>query len=145
MGALATKNTVGTADIDAKAVTTEKLAEGIVTSLGKADTALQPGALSDYQTKAQADAAYAVKTLEDQVGDVSAENMHTTASTVVTAIAEVADEAGAAQSAADTAQATANAAIPKPAGSCTESGATCVLVYNGTSYSWEDIARATEE
>ena len=256
LGALAKKNTVGTADIDAKAVTTEKLADGIVTSLGKADTALQQGALSDYQTKTQADAAYAVKTLEGQVGNVSAENMHTTASTVVTAIAEVSDEAGdaqraattaqgevdaleavvndeatglaaahtaidavegrvstaeseidavessvgeiqsdlaqmptnttigtlgnlqtdvktnlvgainevntnadsaataaaaaggkaaAAQSAADAAQKTANAAIPKPAGSCAEPGATCVLVYNGTSYSWEDIARATEE
>lgn len=242
LGALATKDTVGTADIDAKAVTTEKLADGIVTSLGKADTALQPGALSDYQTKTQADAAYAVKTLENQVGVVSAENMHTTASTVVTAIAEVSDEVGdaqqaattaqgevdaleavvnnettglaaahtaidtvkssvgeiqsdlaqmptnttigtltelktdvktnlvgainevntnadsaasaaaaaddkadAAQSAADAAQKTADAAIPKPAGSCKEPGATCVLVYNGTSYSWEDIARATEE
>ena len=256
LGALAKKNTVGTADIDAKAVTTEKLADGIVTSLGKADTALQQGALSDYQTKTQADAAYAVKTLEGQVGVVSAENMHTTASTVVTAIAEVADEvddaqqaattaqgevdaleavvnnettglaaahtaidavegrvstaegaidavkssvgeiqsdlaqmptnttigtlgnlqtdvktnlvgainevntnadnaasaaatsdgkADAAQSAADAAQETADAAIPKPAGSCAEPGATCVLVYNGTSYSWEDIARATEE
>ena len=256
LGALAKKNTVGTADIDAKAVTTEKLADGIVTSLGKADTALQQGALSDYQTKTQADAAYAVKTLEGQVGNVSAENMHTTASTVVTAIAEVSDEAGdaqraattaqgevdaleavvndeatglaaahtaidavegrvstaeseidavessvgeiqsdlaqmptnttigtlgnlqtdvktnlvgainevntnadsaataaaaaggkaaAAQSAADAAQKTADAAIPKPAGSCAEPGATCVLVYNGTSYSWEDIARATEE
>ena len=256
LGALATKNTVGTADIDAKAVTTEKLADGIVASLGKADTALQQGALSDYQTKTQADAAYAVKTLENQVGVVSAENMHTEASTVVTAIAEVSDEAGAAQqaattaqgevdaleavvnnestglaaahtaidavegrvstaenaidavessvgeiqsdlaqmptnttigtitdlktdvktnlvgainevntnadsaataaaaaddkadaaqSAADAAQETANAAIPKPAGSCAEAGATCVLVYNGTSYSWEDIARATTE
>ena len=256
LGALATKDTVGTADIDAKAVTTEKLADGIVASLGKADTALQKASLSDYQTKEQADAAYAVKTLEGQVGVVSAENMHTTASTVVTAIAEVADEAGAAQraattaqgevdaleavvnnettglaaahtaidavegrvstaesaidavessvdtiqsdlaqmptnttigtltdlqtdaktnlvgainevntnadnaasaaaaadskaaaaqSAADAAQETADAAIPKPAGSCAESGATCVLVYNGTSYSWEDIARATGE
>ena len=145
LGALAKKNTVGTADIDAKAVTTEKLADGIVTSLGKADTALQQASLSAYQTKTQADAAYAVKTLENQVGVVSAENMHTTASTVVTAIAEVADEAGAAQSAADAAQETADAAIPKPAGSCAEPGATCVLVYNGTSYSWEDIARATEE
>ena len=256
LGALATKDTVGTADIDAKAVTTEKLADGIVASLGKADTALQQASLSDYQTKTQADAAYAVKTLENQVGVVSADNMHTTASTVVTAIAEVADEAGAAQravttaqgevdaleavvnnestglaaahtaidavegrvstaetaidavessvgeiqsdlaqmptnttigtlgnlqtevktnlvgainevntnadsaasaaaaadskadaaqSAAEAAQETANAAIPKPAGSCAEPGATCVLVYNGTSYSWEDIARATEE
>ena len=249
LGALAKKNTVGTTDIDAKAVTTEKLADGIVASLGKADTALQQASLSDYQTKTQADAAYAVKTLENQVGVVSAENMHTEASTVVTAIAEVADEAGdaqqaattaqgevdaleavvnnettglaaahtaidavegrvstaesaidtvkssvgeiqsdlaqmptnttigtlgnlqtdvktnlvgainevntnadsaattaaAAQSAADAAQETANAAIPKPAGSCEEPGATCVLVYNGTSYSWEDIARATEE
>ena len=235
LGALATKDTVATADIDAKAVTTEKLADGIVTSLGKADSALQQADLSDYQTKTQADAAYAVKALEGQVGNVSAENMHTTASTVVTAIAEVSDEAGAAQraattaqgevdaleavvnnettglaaahtaidavessvsgiqsdlaqmptnttigtlgnlqteektnlvgainevntnadnaataaaaaqSAADAAKATADAAIPKPAGSCAEPGATCVLVYNGTSYSWEDIARATEE
>ena len=145
LGALATKDTVGTTDIDAKAVTTEKLADGIVTSLGKADSALQQADLSDYQTKTQADAAYAVKALEGQVGNVSAENMHTTASTVVTAIAEVADEAGAAQRAADAAQETADAAIPKPAGSCAEPGATCVLVYNGTSYSWEDIARATEE
>ena len=101
LGSLATKSSVETADIASQAVTKEKLATDIVTSLGKADTALQ---------KTTADEAYAVKTLETQVGTVSAENMGTTATTVVTAIKEVAGEAAGAQTTATAAQGAAGTA-----------------------------------
>lgn len=43
LGALAAKNTVATTDIDDANVTKPKLATDVQTSLGKADTALQPG------------------------------------------------------------------------------------------------------
>ena len=109
LGSLATKSNVATADIASKAVTKEKLADEIVTSLGKADSALQQGDLDDYVTETEANAAYAVKTLEGQVGVVSAENMGTTATTVVTAIKEVAGEAADAATAAAGAQSAVDA------------------------------------
>ena len=107
-----TDGAVATADIANKAVTKEKLADDIVTSLGKADSALQQGSLNGYLTKTAADAAYAGKTLETQVGTVSKENMGTTtATTVVAGVKEAIDaakaadtKAGRAQTAADTAQ-----------------------------------------
>ncbi len=58
LGALADLDTVGTAQIVDKNVTKAKLADDIVTSLGKADSALQAADLSAYQTKEEADAAY---------------------------------------------------------------------------------------
>ena len=72
LGSLATKSSVSTADIASKAVTKEKLADDIVTSLGKADTALQQASLNGYITKTAADAAYA---------DIATETTANTAST----------------------------------------------------------------
>lgn len=117
-GALASKNTVSAAEIAANAVTTEKILDANVTkaklasdvqaSLGLADSALQ---------KAAADAAYAVKSTE-QTATAANNNAHkaltnigtlTTLTTdaktnTVAAINEVAGEAAAAQTAADSAQ-----------------------------------------
>lgn len=90
-------------------------------------------------------------TYNTQVGTVSAANMGTTATTVVAAINEVSKEAAAAdakavaadtkataaQSAASAANTLAAAAIPKPSGTCKD----CVLKYNGTAFSWEEIGR----
>ena len=102
LGSLATKSSVETADIASQAVTKEKLATDIVTSLGKADTALQ---------KTTADEAYAVKTLETQVGTVSKENMGTTtATTVVAGVKEAIDAAKAADNKAGQAKTAADAA-----------------------------------
>ena len=64
LGALAELDAVGTAQITDKNVTKAKLADDIVTSLGKADSALQSADLDAYQTKTAADAAYAVKSTE---------------------------------------------------------------------------------
>lgn len=106
-----TDGAVATADIASKAVTKEKLADDIVTSLGRADTALQQASLNGYLTKTAADAAYAGKTLETQVGTVSKENMGTTtATTVVAGVKEAIDAAKAAASAASTADGKAVAA-----------------------------------
>lgn len=112
LGSLATKSSVATTDIASKAVTKEKLADDIVTSLGRADSALQQADLADYVTETEANAAYAVKTLETQVGTVSKENMGTTtATTVVAGVKEAIDaakaadtKAGQAKTAATTAQ-----------------------------------------
>ena len=102
LGSLATKSSVATTDIASQAVTKEKLADDIVTSLGKADTALQ---------KTTADTTYAVKSLETQVGVVSKENMGTTtATTVVAGVKEAIDAAKAADGKAVAAQGAAEAA-----------------------------------
>ncbi len=101
--------------------------------------------------KTTADAALPKTTYDSQVGTVSAANMGTTATTVVTGIKEAVTEAAAAQSTADTAKTNAataqstadsalskaNAAIPQPSGDCTD----CVLHFNGTAFSWEEIGR----
>ena len=100
-----TDGAVATADIADKAVTEAKLSDTVNASLDKADSALQ---------KTTADAAYAVKALETQVGTVSKENMGTTtATTVVGGVKEAIDAAKAAdtkaagaQSAVDTVEAT---------------------------------------
>ena len=100
-----TDGAVATADIADKAVTEAKLSDTVNASLDKADSALQ---------KTTADAAYAVKALEGQVGTVSKENMGTTtATTVVAGVKEAIDAAKAAdtkaagaQSAVDTVEAT---------------------------------------
>lgn len=111
LGSLATKSSVATADITNKAVTKEKLADDIVTSLGKADTALQQASLNGYLTKTAADAAYAGKTLETQVGTVSKENMGTTtATTVVAGVKEAIDAAKAADTKAGSAATAASGA-----------------------------------
>ena len=111
-----TDGAVATDDIASKAVTKEKLAEDIVTSLGKADTALQQASLNDYVTKTAADAAYAdiatettastantnAQTALTNIGTLT--NLTTEAKTnTVAAINEVATEAAAAASAASAA------------------------------------------
>lgn len=101
--------------------------------------------------KTAADAKLPTATYNTQVGNVSATNMGTTATTVVGGIKEAVTEAAAAQSTADTAKTNAataqaradsaytlaNAAIPKPSGECKD----CVLKFNGTAFSWEEIGR----
>ena len=192
-GALANKNTVSAADIDANAVTTEKildanvtrakLATDVTTSLDKADTALQKASLEGYVTKEQADLDYATKETETTASTASTNaqqaltdigtkaNLTTTKTdNLVNAINEVdaaldtkADSSAVADMLTKTeasstyetktnAQATyetkTNAAltyIPKPGVNCTEAGAKCVLVTNGTDFTWEDIARGTSE
>ena len=105
LGSLATKSSVATADIASKAVTKEKLADDIVTSLGKADSALQ---------KTTADTTYAVKALESQVGTVSKENMGTTtATTVVGGVKEAIEAAKAADTKAANAASAASTADGK--------------------------------
>lgn len=192
-GALANKNTVSAADIDANAVTTEKilnanvtrakLATDVTTSLDKADTALQEASLEGYVTKEQADLDYATKATETTASTASTNaqqaltdigtkaNLTTTKKdNLVNAINEVdaaldtkADRSAVADMLTKTeasstyetktnAQATyetktnaANTYIPKPGVNCTEAGAKCVLVTNGTDFTWEDIARGTSE
>ena len=71
LGALATKDTVSATEIDADAVTTEKildanvtkakLASDIQTSLGKADSALQQADLADYAKTADVASTYETK------------------------------------------------------------------------------------
>ena len=132
LGDLATLNAVGSAeitdgavatdDIASKAVTKAKLADDIVTSLGKADSALQQDSLNGYLTKTAADTAYA---------DIATEGVASTASTnaqsaltnigdlsqlttdakdnTVAAINEVAKEAADAQSTATGAQSAVDA------------------------------------
>ena len=93
-----------------------------------------------------ADSKLPTTTYNNQVGTVSATNMGTTASTVVTAIKEVAGEASTAQQTATEAQQTANAAIPAPTAACADSANKCVLVSSGAgNYSWEVIARGGAE
>lgn len=86
LGALAKENTVSAAEIDANAVTTEKimdanvtrekLAGDVTTSLGKADTAVQPSAITDMQIKGNlsdsANAVVADKDSEDKYPSVKA-------------------------------------------------------------------------
>ena len=93
-----------------------------------------------------ADSKLPTTTYNNQVGTVSATNMGTTASTVVTAIKEVAGEASTAQQTATEAQQTANAAIPAPTAACADPDNKCVLVSSGAgNYSWEVIARGSAE
>ena len=129
LGSLATKSSVATADIASKAVTKEKLADDIVTSLGKADTALQQASLNGYITKTAADAAYA-----DIATETTANTASTNAQTALTnigtlsqltteakdntveAINEVAKEAADAQSTATGAQSAVDAVESKIGG-----------------------------
>ena len=60
----------------------------------------------------------------------AADGAQTTANTAKT-------NAATAQAKADSAYTLANAAIPKPSGSCKD----CVLKFNGTTFSWEEIGR----
>lgn len=121
LGSLATLDAVGsaqitdgavaTADIADKAVTEAKLSDTVNASLDKADSALQQADLADYVTETEANAAYAVKTLETQVGTVSKENMGTTtATTVVAGVKEAIDAAKAADTKAGSAASAASAA-----------------------------------
>ena len=109
LGTLASKSTITSAEITDGTIAEADLNTTINASLDKADSALQ---------KTAADKAYAVKTLETQVGTVSKENMGTTtATTVVAGVKEAIDaakaadtKAGSAASAASTAQSAAEAA-----------------------------------
>ena len=122
LGALAEKDTVSAAEIDANAVTTAKIADKNVTkakladdvqaSLGRADSALQQAALADYAKTADVDADLALK--QDKTDNTLA----TTTKTVVGAINEVNTKAGtaatdAAQAKSDAAQAKTDAAQAK--------------------------------
>lgn len=122
LGALAEKDTVSAAEIDANAVTTAKivdknvtkakLADDVQASLGRADSALQEADLADYATTAEVDADLALK--QDKTDNTLA----TTAKTVVGAINEVNTKAGtaatdAAQAKSDAAQAKTDAAQAK--------------------------------
>jgi len=94
-------------------------------------------------------------TYDAEVGDVSATNMGTTATTVVAAIKEVGGKATTAQAAAtqantaasdaqdtaDSALAKANNAIPKPGTNCETSEAGCALLFRNGAYVWETIGR----
>ena len=122
LGSLATKSNVATADIASQAVTKEKLATDIVTSLGKADSALQRADLADYVTKEAADAAYAdfateavastastnAQTAISNIGNLSQLTTEAKGNTVA-AINEVAKEAADAQSTATGAQSAVDA------------------------------------
>ena len=153
--------------------TTSKTVVGAINEVrGTANTASSTATAAQSAAATAQSAAEAAQTAADsklptatyntQVGTVSATNMGTTASTVVTAIKEVAGEASAAQSAASAAdskaqaaqsaaeaadskaqaaQTTANAAIPAPDGECGNGTAKCVLTFNNSVYAWEVIAR----
>ena len=127
----AVEGRVSTAESAIDAV--ESSVDTIQSDLAQMPTNTTIGTLTDLQTDAKTNLVGAIN------------EVNTNADSAASAAAAADSKAVAAQSAADAAQETANAAIPKPAGSCAEPGATCVLVYNGTSYSWEDIARATDE
>jgi hypothetical protein len=72
LGDLAAKDTVATADIVDANVTKAKLASDVQTSLGLADSAVQPAAISDMETKTDASATYATKTeLAGVSGDIA--------------------------------------------------------------------------
>lgn len=202
-GALASKDTVSGTEIDAGAVSKDKLDSGVQASLDKADAALQKADLTDLEGKVDkntSDIAGKVSTsqgaenankavitgadgnittgavtktmldstvqetlnkadqaatdlteLEGKV-ETNTTNIGTVGSLttdqktdLVVAINEVDANANAAQSAAEAAQTTANAAIPKPDTNCTATGAKCVLVTNGTNFEWEVIQRGTTE
>ena len=88
LGTLASKSTITSAEITDGTIAEADLNTTINASLDKADSALQ---------KTTADATYAVKALEGQVGTVSKENMGTTtATTVVAGVKEAIDAAKAA-------------------------------------------------
>ena len=126
LGSLATKSSVATTDIASQAVTKEKLATDIVTSLGKADSALQEADLADYVTKEAADAAYAdiategvastasgnAQTALTNIGTLSQLTTDAKGNTVA-AINEVAKEAADAQSTATGAQSAVDAVEAK--------------------------------
>ena len=102
LGTLASKSTITSAEITDGTIAEADLNTTIKASLDKADSALQ---------KTTADATYAVKALEGQVGTVSKENMGTTtATTVVGGVKEAIDAAKAADTKATNATSAASAA-----------------------------------
>ena len=147
--------TTAEGDIDDLETAVNDAESGLAATNTIADSALSTA----QSAQTTANAALPKATYDTQVGTVSATNMGTTASTVVTAIKEVKTQADkgvsdaataksaadAAQEAAETAQTTAEARIPKPSGECSNPTAKCVLVSNGTnSFEWEVIARDGE-
>ena len=161
---------VGTVSAGNMGTTATTVVTAIKEVAGEAEAAQSAASAADSKAQAAqttANAALPKATYDTQVGTVSATNMGTTASTVVTAIKEVAGEASAAasaaseadtkagqaqtaadaaQEAAEAAQATASAAIPAPTAACADSANKCVLVSSGAgNYSWEVIARGDAE
>ena len=135
VSSLTTRVTAAEGDIDNLEAAVNNAESGLAATNTIADNALSTA----QSAKTTADAALPKATYDSQVGTVSATNMGTTASTVVTAINEVAGEAAAAQK-------TANAAIPAPTAACADPDNKCVLVSAGAgNYSWEVIARGGAE
>lgn len=163
VSSLTTRVTTAEGDIDDLEAAVNNAESGLAATNTIADSALSTA----QSAQTTANAALPKATYNSQVGEVSATNMGTTASTVVTAIKEVAGEAEAAQSAAsaadtkagqaqtaadaaqeaaEAAQATASAAIPAPTAACADPDNKCVLVSSGAgNYSWEVIARGSAE
>lgn len=83
-----------------------------------------------------------VKAVNDEIAAAKSE-VTTEISSQIDAVQQTADEANSTATAAKT---TADAAIPKPSGTCTEQKKKCVLTFDGSSgYAWEVIERATSE
>ncbi|HNY24987.1 MAG TPA: hypothetical protein PKJ33_00350 [Alphaproteobacteria bacterium] len=89
LGALATKSTVTTTDIDDASVTKPKLSLDVQTTLGKADTALQSADLTDYAKTADVNTGLATKADTTYVDGQLATKANTT--DVTTALATKAD------------------------------------------------------
>ena len=154
LSALTTRVTTAEGDIDDLEAAVNNAESGLAATNTIADSALSTA----QSAQTTANAALPKATYNSQVGTVTAGNMGTTASTVVTAIKEVAGKASGAQSAAEAAdskaqaaqetakqaQQTANAAIPAPDGECADGTAKCVLTFNNSAYAWEVIARNGE-
>ncbi|MDR2413258.1 MAG: hypothetical protein LBD50_03555 [Rickettsiales bacterium] len=119
LGDMAEKDNVATADILDGNVTKVKLASDVQTSLGKADTALQSGDISDMETQTHATATYQAKIGGGTAGTVIT-NTGTAGNVGSLTLGELA------------------AASP---GSCTDTTKKCVLTFDGTSYVWEVIER----
>jgi len=112
-------------------ITKADLDTGVQASLDKADNSLQKGTdlgtnIVNSLTDAQQKAVNSGITTEL----VTKYNGYETTISANTAAAE-------------TAQKTANAAIPKPTGECENAANKCVLTYNNSAYEWEVIERAT--
>ena len=153
---LTNRVTTAEGDIDDLEASVNNAESGLAATNAIADEALANAATAQSAAEAAQTAANSklpTATYNTQVGTVTAGNMGTTATTVVTAIKEVAEEASTAQSTATAAQQTAtqaqqtaNAAIPAPTAACADSANKCVLVSAGAgNYSWEVIARGDAE
>ena len=142
LGALARKSTIATADIDAKAVTLEKLADGVQTSLGLANSAVQSVTTGTGNGNINVDgtqvavsglksAAFAETTAFDSVGSAA------TAKSEAIAAAKTETES---QISALGLTAVSKVAVPTE---CENGQATCALVYDSVAkdLKWEAIMK----